>query len=143
MNVLPGLAQREDHLHLWKKRLRIAIVAAGIKYEPVHARHDLETVGQLRQSPLRIGMAGCDAHPFAPLLNRKHNRHARCRLSGCCIENVGGNHAVMSLFSRRSVIFRCSSAAICSSSAGSWCRRSSRVVTISSLDLSVAHTMKV
>src|SRR5262249_21894711 len=120
VDMLTGLAQFEDHLHLWKKRLDVAVVGGRIEREAVHTGRDLNPGSPLRQSALVVSMARGHPNPVALSVNREHHRDAGRWLARGSVENVRGNHVGMSLLRRISVIFRCSSAAICNSSAGSW-----------------------
>src|SRR5262245_58588578 len=143
MNVLTPGAQLENHLNFRKERLHIAMIGSRIEGQAIHPGADLHALGQPGHAALVVGVAGGHTNPFAALVHLEHHRHANGWCAGGGIEDVGRNHVVISLFNRSSVILRCSSAAICSSSAATLCSRCSRIERISSAVLPVAETRNV
>src|SRR5216110_2280643 len=141
MVMLRFVAHFKRNRHLGEKRVRLAEVRAGAEGQ---AKRSLRgrLIEQRATASVVIGLAVTDDDPVIRFLSLERDFHAGGGAAARSVEDVCGDAAHDTSFSNRNrVIFRCSSAAMRNSFAGSFCSRSRAIASISSADLPVAQTM--
>src|SRR5690554_920549 len=137
-----GNGEVDGHFRVEAVQLALLVPVAGGKAQPVMA--GINRAGQPGGYPaILVGSAfghECGAAFSDPF---QHNPNPGGRFAAADIEDVGGDRAHNSFSSRNSVIFACSCAAFCSSSARVLQRRCSSSSSISGALLPVAQTMKM
>src|SRR6476659_1472098 len=119
-------------------------VPVEIEGETVSARDQRRSLRQEPpDAPVVVGYRAPDLPPANFRTDLQQDGHAARRLAPRGVQDVGGNSTHENSFSsRRWVIFRCSSAAMRNSVAGSLSRRARSRPSISAALLPVAQTMK-
>src|SRR6476659_1585156 len=130
--------------------LKIREVGFGLKREPVASAGQRNSCGQeLPDAAVVISHRAAELAPAVFRTDFEHDGHAARRPPARGVKDVGGDTAhewipfKRSFSSLRLVIFRCSSAAMCSSISRSLSSRCRSRLSISAALLPVAQTMKI
>src|SRR3954469_24250042 len=151
VEVLVRIADVEGDLDLRKEGHAEALVAvegADVERQAVVARR-YRSLGERVHAPFFVGGAAADRRPLAGLAQLEDDGDAFGRFAARDVEQVCGDHEMVSgscsssLVSRSRVILRCSSAAMRSSSPASCRSRVSSSASISAAVLPGAQTMKM